>query len=199
MAKYRVHFAASAAIGVEIEVEAETPEAAETTAQKLWDEKDVTGCLWELIDVDDNARDGFAEAIGLTIPYATVSPDENGFEIVDAFAAEQVSAVTRTAKDLTALDKIRAIMGAVCVNSEPNAMGDALTEIAGILAGAKTENAHAILTTRERDTILAALRYWQRCGEFAGQDIHDIATGGEDGDISLNAEDIDELCLKLNR
>jgi hypothetical protein len=50
---------------------------------------------------------------------------------------------------------------------------------------------------RQLATVLAALRYWQRCGEFAGQDILDIATNsGEFED--LNGAELDDLCVQLN-
>jgi hypothetical protein len=52
------------------------------------------------------------------------------------------------------------------------------------------------LTTRELATVLAALRYWQR--EGLAIDDHDIATDG--GNLKeLDAEEIDDLCERLNR
>ena len=55
------------------------------------------------------------------------------------------------------------------------------------------------MTQRELATILAALRYWQRCGlEAGGQSAEDdIATDG--GTIvPLNTWEIDSLCYRLN-
>nr|WP_241025670.1 hypothetical protein [Burkholderia sp. Tr-20390] len=56
-------------------------------------------------------------------------------------------------------------------------------------------------STRERNTILAALRFYQRSGmgEPANRtdDIDDIATDGGD-DVSLDADGIDALCERIN-
>lgn len=53
------------------------------------------------------------------------------------------------------------------------------------------------LSDLERDTVLAALRLWQRLG---GKDTEewDIATNGESHD-GLGEEQIDELCERLNK
>lgn len=54
------------------------------------------------------------------------------------------------------------------------------------------------ITVNERATILAALRYWQRCGTGAG-DIpeHDIAT--DCGMLQpLTPDQIDALCERIN-
>ena len=60
---------------------------------------------------------------------------------------------------------------------------------------------HLIVTERERDTILAALRYWQRVGMGAciGPE-HDLAENDRTGDDAalLDAE-IDTLCERINR
>lgn len=58
------------------------------------------------------------------------------------------------------------------------------------------------ITTQERNTILAALRYYQSEGlaDDPGRRsdlIHAIATG-DDQDSSLDGEGIDSLCEKLN-
>lgn len=54
----------------------------------------------------------------------------------------------------------------------------------------------------EHATILAALRYYQMEGQgepsHRSDMIHDIATNG-DTVISLNAEGIDELCVRINQ
>jgi len=88
MPKYLVDFEASATILIEIEVDAEDEAAAMSDAQKLWDAKEVTGRLSSFVDLGDNARKGLAKVIGLGIPYASISPDENGFEIVHVFTAD---------------------------------------------------------------------------------------------------------------
>jgi hypothetical protein len=50
------------------------------------------------------------------------------------------------------------------------------------------------LQPRERDTIIAALRYWQRCGDFAGEDIQTIADNQREGDAAqLSKDEIDAL------
>lgn len=57
------------------------------------------------------------------------------------------------------------------------------------------------LTNQERNTILAALRYYQDEGmcepDNRSDDLHDIATNGN-ADISLDIEGVDALCVKLN-
>jgi hypothetical protein len=55
----------------------------------------------------------------------------------------------------------------------------------------------ANLNDRELGTVLAALRYWQRCGDFAGDDIQAIATSEGQFD-ELSGAEIDALCIRLN-
>lgn len=52
------------------------------------------------------------------------------------------------------------------------------------------------LSTRERDTILAALRYWQREGWRSEGHEHDIAS--ENGD-PLDSSEINDLCERINQ
>jgi hypothetical protein len=58
-----------------------------------------------------------------------------------------------------------------------------------------------ILTREETATILAALRFYQQKGlgdpQYRPLDIHEIASDNDDV-ISLDEDDIDELCEKLN-
>lgn len=83
--KYSVHFEATAAVGVELSVEADSEQEAEAQAKKIWREKSVAERISYLIDIDENAREGFADALGVNIPYATVSIDDAGFRHVDTF------------------------------------------------------------------------------------------------------------------
>lgn len=57
------------------------------------------------------------------------------------------------------------------------------------------------LTSQDRNTILAALRYYQANGQGdpanRSSDIQDIATNG-DKDISMDDEGIDDLCERIN-
>lgn len=53
------------------------------------------------------------------------------------------------------------------------------------------------LDNRETATVLAALRYWQRCGDFAGDDIQDIASDSETFN-PLSDTEVDELCERIN-
>lgn len=53
------------------------------------------------------------------------------------------------------------------------------------------------LDDREMGAVLAALRYWQRAGGFAGDDINDIATGCGEFDELTDVE-IDDLCERIN-
>jgi len=53
------------------------------------------------------------------------------------------------------------------------------------------------LDLRQKATVLAAMRLWQWCGEFASSDIRAIATDG--GNLRpLVAGEIDELCERIN-
>jgi len=88
-------------------------------------------------------------------------------------------------------------------NSEPDAMGEALDEIAAAAAAllAGRLDVHAP-DAADRATILAALRFYQEKGQgepFERSDaIHDIATNGGEV-VSLDAAGIDDLCERLNR
>ena len=57
------------------------------------------------------------------------------------------------------------------------------------------------MTPQKRNTILAALRYYQENGQGDPDNrsdaIHDIATDG-DTDISMDDDGIDELCEEIN-
>lgn len=52
------------------------------------------------------------------------------------------------------------------------------------------------LTSRERDTVLAALRYWQREGLMSCG--HEIELAENDHSNPLNASEIDDLCERIN-
>ena len=69
-------------------------------------------------------------------------------------------------------------------------------------ARAAAEDTVLTVTCAERDTILAALRYYQENGQgdplSRSDAIHEIATNGGMS-ISLNAEAIDELCERINQ
>jgi len=61
----------------------------------------------------------------------------------------------------------------------------------------KTKSDRALSRDREISTIIAALRYWQREGLMSAGHEGSIACNG--GDIvPLTAEEIDELCERLN-
>jgi hypothetical protein len=62
----------------------------------------------------------------------------------------------------------------------------------------RTAYSSPTLTSRDLGTILAALRYWQREGLHSGGAEHDIASDGG-GLFPLDAEEIDELCERINR
>jgi len=53
------------------------------------------------------------------------------------------------------------------------------------------------ITSRERDTILAALRHWQNTMHLASAEIRDIADNGEI-DSALDVNEINELCEYIN-
>lgn len=53
------------------------------------------------------------------------------------------------------------------------------------------------LTDRERDTVLAALRYWQRSDSAETENESMIATRDGEQD-ALQADEIDDLCERIN-
>lgn len=92
MAKFRVHFEASAAIGVEVEIEADDEDAAKHAAERLYDRRELKlgDIVDELLKPSQAATDGYVQASGQPIKYITVEEDEAGFEIVDVFTAESI-------------------------------------------------------------------------------------------------------------
>lgn len=55
------------------------------------------------------------------------------------------------------------------------------------------------LTDIERDTVLAALRFWQREGLQSDGIEREIAENGRTGDdAALTADEIDDLCERIN-
>ncbi|WP_316200987.1 MULTISPECIES: hypothetical protein [unclassified Bradyrhizobium] len=91
MPKFRVALEASAAIGIEIEVDAVDAVAAEKVGT-AWLSENRSTCdriVSELISVDDNATRGYAEALMLPVTHVKVcQPDEEGFEVVDVFTPD---------------------------------------------------------------------------------------------------------------
>lgn len=84
MPKFKVHFESSCAVGVELEVEAINMAEASATAMVQWQDKGIADAVANLIEVDEHARKGFADTLGVVISHMTVSLDsEAGFEIVD--------------------------------------------------------------------------------------------------------------------
>ncbi|RWH50254.1 MAG: hypothetical protein E5V72_25255 [Mesorhizobium sp.] len=90
MTQFRVHFEASAAIGIEIAVEAEDEDDAQRIAQRMYDKGELmlTDVVSNLIKPDPAAVAGYAEGSGKPFTYMTLEEDENGFEIVDVFFKE---------------------------------------------------------------------------------------------------------------
>ncbi|MBN7759737.1 hypothetical protein JYP52_01195 [Nitratireductor aquibiodomus] len=93
MNKFRVHFEASAAIGIEIVVEAQDEDDAEKIAQTQFDkgELKLTNVVDELIAPSPYAVKSYAEATNQPISFVSVGQsDETGFEIVDVFMKAEV-------------------------------------------------------------------------------------------------------------
>lgn len=64
-----------------------------------------------------------------------------------------------------------------------------------------TDNMALVVSPREFNTILAALRFWQRAGNTPEMEEYTIAndTGEDDGsDDALSDDEIDTLCERLN-
>lgn len=87
MRKYRVAIESSAAVGFELEIEADNRDDAQEKAQAMLDMKkfDPVAATYELIKPIDHAYTAYGEKIGVKLTYATVELDEAGFEVVDAF------------------------------------------------------------------------------------------------------------------
>jgi hypothetical protein len=89
MAKFKVHFEASAAIGIEIEVEADNREDAEEVGQRWFNlagnQSALETAADEIFNAPDQTVKAYAEITKLPITYMTMELDECGFEIVDTF------------------------------------------------------------------------------------------------------------------
>lgn len=92
MKKFRIAIEASAAIGVEIELEAETSEAA-LEAGERWLRKNkqkVSDAVEELLTVDSNALDAYGKVVGAPFTHLYVAEGDMGYEVVDAFEPYQI-------------------------------------------------------------------------------------------------------------
>lgn len=90
--EYRVAFEASAAIGVEIQVEADDEDQAEEIAQKMVDsgQLKLTDITVDLLYPSELEISAYAEQENLPITHVMFEEDENGFEIVDVFEKEKI-------------------------------------------------------------------------------------------------------------
>ncbi|MGE5512380.1 MAG: hypothetical protein ACM31O_14125 [Bacteroidota bacterium] len=91
MKKYRVWFEASAAIGVEIEVEAASREEAKSIAAQKHRRREygLDELVPELLKPTQDAVDGYAQRSSRPITFVTVEEDESGFEVIDCFGADE--------------------------------------------------------------------------------------------------------------
>jgi len=90
MALYRVALETSAAIVVEIEIEANDLSAAESKAQALYYQgrlklSDLTA---ELLNPPDEELRGYTEKVGTPIVRVYVEEDEGGYEVIDSWEAD---------------------------------------------------------------------------------------------------------------
>ena len=85
MTQFNVRFEASAAIGIEITINAEDGYEAQHIAQGMLDRGELmlTDGVSNLINPDPAAVAGYAEGSGKPFSHMVVEEDENGFEIVD--------------------------------------------------------------------------------------------------------------------
>lgn len=94
MTKYRVALEASAAIGVEMELEADSEEHAERLANFNLESAEFRRKLSDLVDEiftpDPAALEAYGAAVPLPITHASVELDENGFEVIEAFLPESL-------------------------------------------------------------------------------------------------------------
>lgn len=88
--KFRVHFEATAAIGIEIAVEASDEDEAKCIAEGMYERGELmfSDVVSELLKPPQLATDAFATASDKPITYVTVEEDEEGFEVVDVFIKE---------------------------------------------------------------------------------------------------------------
>lgn len=81
-----------APISVELEIEADTAEQASDIAESMIFEGkfNPNTVAEELLAVSDATYRTYAAVTGVPVQFATASPDESGFEIVDVFKAENL-------------------------------------------------------------------------------------------------------------
>jgi len=111
--KYRVALEASAAVGVELEFETPSAAAAIRTAE-MWlgnpeCQRKLSALVDDLMSPSAEAVAGYAETTGMTLTHATCSLGENGFEVVDAFLPDAVSA----APVLSPLEVLRELVNVI--------------------------------------------------------------------------------------
>jgi hypothetical protein len=86
MPKFTVRFEATAAVGVEIEIEADSADEAETKGFEWLDEN--SSVLEEaagILDAPEETVRGYAETVKQPITRVNLELDEAGFELTEAF------------------------------------------------------------------------------------------------------------------
>lgn len=91
--KFRVHIEATAAVGLEFEVDAESKMQAEEDVKDLIKNKkiDPNIIVDELIKPSVEETSGYSQSSSVPLKYATVELDEYGFEVVDTFDVDDIN------------------------------------------------------------------------------------------------------------
>ncbi|WP_439398556.1 hypothetical protein ACRQ5Q_14690 [Bradyrhizobium sp. PMVTL-01] len=93
MSKFRIAFECSAAVGVEIEVDADNRDDAQRIGAR-WlrkNERRIVQAVDDLLIVQEPAVTGYAQVSKLPITHIGASLDEGGFELVDAFEPDSIT------------------------------------------------------------------------------------------------------------
>jgi hypothetical protein len=87
MTKFKVHFEASAAIGIELEFEAENRDEAERLGEEWLEnnERKLRDVADDLFVVSDITAQAYGDRVTMPITHAFTSADEEGFELVDVW------------------------------------------------------------------------------------------------------------------
>lgn len=87
MSKFRITYECSAAIGIEIEVEANDRDAAEQAGER-WlatNQRKLQDAVDELMSVPDETLRGYSAVVNAPFTNMFAAQGDNGFELVDVF------------------------------------------------------------------------------------------------------------------
>lgn len=89
--KYRVAFEASAAIGIEVEVEADSSEQAEALANQKYPQQKLEEIAGAIFTLNEDFPTKVNAESGLNITFGTLLLDEGSFDLVDCFLPDNLN------------------------------------------------------------------------------------------------------------